>query len=330
MISIMEVEQLIKAICARPPLWDRTSKEYHNRVLTEKCWDEICDEVNEPKDKIKRKWKGLRDTYRFELRKFLSLNSEHSVDNNSKAQFEYEPSWPFFKTLNFLKDHVNIRSDLNKVGKKSAITLSKNSQSNFHSFNDDWNSLQNFNQTEIFDSSNNDLDSNISNNTMQFTRELAENDIYNEIDGDIKPVIVNSHEEDDHSNIGTNIQTNVNNKVKDISNHKNKDSNDNYHNYKNSNEKKLGNKKRKWYEIGEKIIDLEYEKINFLKEQKYNEHSKNIHERTIIRECDNDDEDKCFFNSLLPHIKKLQPAKKLKCRMDIQKLIYDYCYQNVE
>lgn len=38
------------------------------------------------------------------------------------------------------------------------------------------------------------------------------------------------------------------------------------------------------------------------------------------------DEDVGFFNSLLPHVKKLGPAKKLMLRMKIQELVYNTVY----
>lgn len=38
------------------------------------------------------------------------------------------------------------------------------------------------------------------------------------------------------------------------------------------------------------------------------------------------DEDIGFFNSLLPHVKKLGPAKKLMLRMKIQELVYNTVY----
>lgn len=38
------------------------------------------------------------------------------------------------------------------------------------------------------------------------------------------------------------------------------------------------------------------------------------------------DEDVGFFNSLMPHIKKLGPAKKLMLRMKIQELVYNTVY----
>lgn len=38
------------------------------------------------------------------------------------------------------------------------------------------------------------------------------------------------------------------------------------------------------------------------------------------------DEDIGFFNSLIPHVKKLLPAKKLMLRMKIQELVYNTVY----
>lgn len=40
------------------------------------------------------------------------------------------------------------------------------------------------------------------------------------------------------------------------------------------------------------------------------------------------DEDVGFFNSLLPHVKKLGPAKKLMLRMKIQELVYNTVYSD--
>lgn len=40
------------------------------------------------------------------------------------------------------------------------------------------------------------------------------------------------------------------------------------------------------------------------------------------------DEDVGFFNSLLPHVRKLEPAKKLMLRMKIQELIYNTVYSD--
>lgn len=40
------------------------------------------------------------------------------------------------------------------------------------------------------------------------------------------------------------------------------------------------------------------------------------------------DEDEAFFDSLLPHMKKLKPSKKLLCRMDIENIVYKHVYSS--
>ncbi|XP_053691920.1 uncharacterized protein LOC128740405 [Sabethes cyaneus] len=42
------------------------------------------------------------------------------------------------------------------------------------------------------------------------------------------------------------------------------------------------------------------------------------------------DEDEAFFDSLLPYIRKLEPARKLYCRMELQKIIMEHVYATEE
>ncbi|XP_065084185.1 uncharacterized protein LOC135706494 [Ochlerotatus camptorhynchus] len=44
----------------------------------------------------------------------------------------------------------------------------------------------------------------------------------------------------------------------------------------------------------------------------------------------NQDEDEAFFYSLLPHIRKLEPAQKLLCRMELQSVVFKHVYQRQE
>lgn len=45
-----------------------------------------------------------------------------------------------------------------------------------------------------------------------------------------------------------------------------------------------------------------------------------------VNDSEQKDEDVGFFDSLLPHVKKLGPAKKLMLRMKIQELVYNTVY----
>ncbi|XP_058457984.1 transcription factor Adf-1-like [Malaya genurostris] len=40
------------------------------------------------------------------------------------------------------------------------------------------------------------------------------------------------------------------------------------------------------------------------------------------------DEDEAFFDSLLPHVRKLSPEMKMLCRMEIQNAVFNYVYSN--
>uniref|UniRef100_T1HXN7 BESS domain-containing protein n=1 Tax=Rhodnius prolixus TaxID=13249 RepID=T1HXN7_RHOPR len=42
------------------------------------------------------------------------------------------------------------------------------------------------------------------------------------------------------------------------------------------------------------------------------------------------DEDRCFFESLLPHVKKMNPLKKLQFRTEVQQLVMTYPYNYSE
>lgn len=63
--------------------------------------------------------------------------------------------------------------------------------------------------------------------------------------------------------------------------------------------------------IGSELIKLEQQKLKFL-------------------ESDTPNEDQSFFDSLLPHVKKIIGEKKLLFRMDIQRTVYKYVYEKKE
>ncbi|XP_046406406.1 uncharacterized protein LOC124172774 [Ischnura elegans] len=64
--------------------------------------------------------------------------------------------------------------------------------------------------------------------------------------------------------------------------------------------------------IGQELVNIEKEKLK-LKLNKVDEVNKN-------------DEDVGFFNSLLPHVKTLDPRKKMMFRMKVQELLFDMAY----
>lgn len=43
----MDLEKLISCVEARQPLWNQKSKDYHNRILVKKAWDDVAKEMND-------------------------------------------------------------------------------------------------------------------------------------------------------------------------------------------------------------------------------------------------------------------------------------------
>ncbi|PSN43109.1 hypothetical protein C0J52_10473 [Blattella germanica] len=83
-----ECEKLINSVHNRPPIWDNSCDNHHNRFVLDELWSEIAQENNARKKDVKSKWKYLRDNFR----------KEYSKDPNSHT------TWPYFKNLMFLKD----------------------------------------------------------------------------------------------------------------------------------------------------------------------------------------------------------------------------------
>lgn len=65
--------------------------------------------------------------------------------------------------------------------------------------------------------------------------------------------------------------------------------------------------------IGQELVNIEKEKLKMKQSKSHDEVIKN-------------DEDVGFFNSLLPHVKTLDPRKKFMFRMQVQQLLFDMAY----
>uniref|UniRef100_A0A034WNG7 Transcription factor Adf-1 n=1 Tax=Bactrocera dorsalis TaxID=27457 RepID=A0A034WNG7_BACDO len=98
----MDINLLISEVFARPALWDRQNKNYHNRQLVEHLWKSVAREMNLKKEEVKKKWKYIRDQFRAELRKISVPISADSANMES----EFNSKWPYFKQLLFLKDQI--------------------------------------------------------------------------------------------------------------------------------------------------------------------------------------------------------------------------------
>ncbi|KAK8397094.1 hypothetical protein O3P69_004634 [Scylla paramamosain] len=78
--------------------------------------------------------------------------------------------------------------------------------------------------------------------------------------------------------------------------------------------KKGANKRSKTDDFNQSILDIEQQKIQYLKEK-------------INRKQDKeDDEDLMFFKSLLPHVKRIPAVQKLTFRSRLQELVQQFAY----
>ncbi|XP_054016742.1 uncharacterized protein LOC128897083 [Hylaeus anthracinus] len=92
------VELLITEVERRPILWNRYLKDYKNRVLVEKEWENVALVLQKEKYKVKQKWKNLRDQFQRECKKIRSLQS--GVPGSLSAE-TYNVKWAHFEQMKF-------------------------------------------------------------------------------------------------------------------------------------------------------------------------------------------------------------------------------------
>ncbi|XP_055622295.1 transcription factor Adf-1-like [Toxorhynchites rutilus septentrionalis] len=94
----MDIELLISLIRRRPALWNQGSKLYNNRDVAKQAWKEVADELDSSEETVRKKWRGLRDTFRKELLKLEAKRAEKGDDSEVKCK------WHCFKNMMFIKD----------------------------------------------------------------------------------------------------------------------------------------------------------------------------------------------------------------------------------
>ncbi|XP_023228253.1 uncharacterized protein LOC111628658 [Centruroides sculpturatus] len=77
-------------------------KEYHNRDLVDKEWDNIATRLNIGKELAKSKWKSLRDNFRKELKKIQNTRSGDAAPAK-------RTKWIHFSSLEFLREFIKPR-----------------------------------------------------------------------------------------------------------------------------------------------------------------------------------------------------------------------------
>ncbi|XP_028982690.1 uncharacterized protein LOC107035416 isoform X2 [Diachasma alloeum] len=94
----VDVTRLIAEMHKRPALWNQKHVLYHNREVTNRMWIELSAILNVQKPYLKTKWKGLRDRFRYEMKKDILYRKTADPKN--------KPTWRHYKDLQFLKEQM--------------------------------------------------------------------------------------------------------------------------------------------------------------------------------------------------------------------------------
>ncbi|XP_050666968.1 uncharacterized protein LOC126966741 [Leptidea sinapis] len=115
--DIVPIDLLIDEIEKRDAIWNLNSKDYSNKILKRRSWEELVlifcknDDSEEKKKNLgsilQKKWKNLRDAYVKELKKTKHLKSGSSASTPS--------SFSYFQRLSFLKQVVQKRKTDNSL-----------------------------------------------------------------------------------------------------------------------------------------------------------------------------------------------------------------------
>ncbi|XDV31483.1 hypothetical protein PO909_002475 [Leuciscus waleckii] len=102
-------EMLIVAVCAYPEIYDTKSYTYRDRTKKEIAWRKISEEVGLSEETVRRKWKGLRDTYVKEKKK--------ETEKKSGSGANQEKRWKYSAVLSFLDPFVTPRETSSNMGR---------------------------------------------------------------------------------------------------------------------------------------------------------------------------------------------------------------------
>ncbi|KAF9416950.1 hypothetical protein HW555_005866 [Spodoptera exigua] len=87
-LSDQSLKKLIKEVKKRECLWNPHHERYNDRYRMAKAWMEIAELMELPEDRLRVKWKNLRDLYKKEVKKFGSVN--------------YTGKWRHYNAMKFL------------------------------------------------------------------------------------------------------------------------------------------------------------------------------------------------------------------------------------
>ncbi|KAL3970154.1 WAP four-disulfide core domain protein 3 [Sarotherodon galilaeus] len=94
-------ERLISAVANHPELYDASCYFYRDRNKKDLAWRHISEEIGQPEDICRRKWKSLRDTYNKEKRTEKEKGSGPAAGSGKR--------WKFFAVMGFLDPFLTPR-----------------------------------------------------------------------------------------------------------------------------------------------------------------------------------------------------------------------------
>ncbi|KAJ8728424.1 hypothetical protein PYW08_016809 [Mythimna loreyi] len=97
-LSDHTLKKLVKEIKKRECLWNPNHDRYNDRYRMAKAWMEIADVMQLPEERLRVKWKNLRDLFKKEIKKFGSEEL-------------YTGKWRHFEMLKFINTSDNGKSN---------------------------------------------------------------------------------------------------------------------------------------------------------------------------------------------------------------------------
>ncbi|KAF6212621.1 hypothetical protein GE061_013147 [Apolygus lucorum] len=112
----MDIFNLIRAVRCREPIWNRQHPQYKDRECSLLLWTEVANETGVDVETARCKWRGLRDTFRVQLRK-LNQSTKNGGSNPL--------TWEYFDEMVFVKDQIYIDINRRKYNIKDRIEALK-------------------------------------------------------------------------------------------------------------------------------------------------------------------------------------------------------------
>ncbi|XP_046973890.1 uncharacterized protein LOC124540409 [Vanessa cardui] len=330
------MDKLIAAVQARECLWDKSYRGHRNRFKLERYWNEVATEVGTTSLNCRKRWKNLKDQCRKEMKKnpsesewphFQKLKFIHHQFLAEDEEGDDDTTDEVFNSLDESIKRPKLGYTMRKkllMNKRRTIDVDMNKLIELVQVRDIiWNrQLKGHHNWYKLDESWKEISRELgvtrdeARLKWKYLRDQARKEVRKQgSEWEYLPKLqfltnqFNDYEgndtADDHFNQDTDFDTTA-------------DQSSSYYIEPPTNEVSV--KDDEFDEFDTKPIIME---TDFYDDD--DEAQKSIGNSNDVPEVAKD-EDIGFFNSLIPHVKKLGPAKKLMLRMKIQELVYNTVY----